>query len=108
MAWRGEEACVSQEVQRFAVKQIKEKTTAVSANQESGLFYSGRQNLSTLSFSSLSLFQFHAPILIQCNAGRKEHLYRSQPERFARQQNRRDVCFLARFKYGFLNNYKTD
>ena len=39
---------------RFAVKQIKEKTTAVSANQKSGLFCSSRQNLSTLSSSSLT------------------------------------------------------
>ena len=46
--------CVLQEVKRFAVKQIKEKTTAVSANQESGLFCSSRQNLSTLPSSSLS------------------------------------------------------
>ena len=46
--------CVLQEVQQFAVEQIKEKTTAVLANQESGLFCSSRQSLSTLSSSSLS------------------------------------------------------
>ena len=44
---------MSQEVERFAVKQIKRKTTAVSANQESGFFCSNRSNLSTLSSSSL-------------------------------------------------------
>ena len=53
MAWSGKEMRVA-EVQRFAVKQIKEKTRTVSENQESGLFYSSRQNLSTLSSSSLS------------------------------------------------------
>ena len=93
--------CVLQEVQRFAlaVKQIKEKTTAFSANREPCLFCSSRQNLSTLSSRTL---------LIQCNTGCREPLYRSQPECFARQQNRQDVCFLAHFKYGFLNNHKTN
>ena len=67
-----------------------------------------KQTKSQLSQFFLPFFQSHLPILIQCNAGRKEHLYRSQTERFARQQNRRDVYFLARLKYAFLDNHKTD
>ena len=49
VVWSGKKTCVAG---RSA--QIKEKTTAVSKTQESGLFCSSRQNLSTL--SSLSLF----------------------------------------------------
>ena len=66
-------------------------------------------NSSDTHSSELSdFFQRHAPVLIQCNAGRKEHLYRSHPNRFAREQNQRHVCFLARFKYSFTNNDRTD
>ena len=68
---------VLQEVQRFAVKQIKGNTTAVSANQDSG-FILLKQTKSQHSQFFLSLFQSHAPMLMQCNAGRREHLYRLQ------------------------------
>ncbi|WP_293703671.1 hypothetical protein [Thiolapillus sp.] len=67
-----------QEVQRFAVKQIKEKTTAVSANQESGLFCSSRQNLSTLSSSSLSSNLTHPYLYSVTRAARNTSIARSQ------------------------------
>ena len=67
-----------QEVQWFAVKQIKEKTTAVSANQESGLFYSSRQNLSTLSSSSLSSNLTHPYLYSVTRAARNTSIARSQ------------------------------
>ena len=75
--WRGV-VCVWQEVQRFAVKQIKEKTTAVSANQESGLFCSSRQNLSTLPSSSLSSNLAHPYLYSVTRAARNTSIARSQ------------------------------
>ena len=35
----------------------------------------------------------HAPKIIQCNAGRKEHLSPSHPNRFARRQNQQHARF---------------
>ena len=70
--------CVLQEVKRFAVKQIKEKTTAVSANQESGLFCSSRQNLSTLPSSSLSSNLAHPYLYSVTRAARNTSIARSQ------------------------------
>ena len=70
--------CVLQEVQRFAVKQIKEKTTAVSANQESGFFCSSRQNLSTLPSSSLSSNLAHPYLYSVTRAARNTSIACSQ------------------------------
>ena len=67
-----------QEVQRFAVEQIKEKITAVSANQESGLFCSSRQNLSVLSSSSFSSSLKHPYLYSLTRAARNTSIARSQ------------------------------
>ena len=67
-----------QEVQRFAVKQIKQKTRAVSVNQESGLLCSSRQNLSTLSSSSLSSNLTHQYSYSVTRAARNTSIARSQ------------------------------
>ena len=67
-----------QEVQRFAVKQIKDKATAVLANQESGLFCSCRQNLSTLSSSSPSSNLMHPYLYSLTRAARNTFIARSQ------------------------------
>ena len=77
MAWSGKEMRVA-EVQRFAVKQIKEKTRTVSENQESGLFYSSRQNLSTLSSSSLSSKLTQPYLYSVTRAARNTSIARSQ------------------------------
>ena len=95
--------CVLQEVQRFA---IKEKTTAVSANQESGLFCSSRQNLSTLSSSSLSSNLMHPYLYSVTRAARNTSIAHSQNTSQGNKLG--EMCFLARFKYGFLNNHKTN
>ena len=98
-----------QEVQRFAVKQIKEKTTAVSANQDSGLLCSSRQNLRTLSSSSLSSNFTHQYLGLYSvtRAARNTSIARSQNAPLDNKIG--EMCsFLARFKYGFLNNHKTD
>ena len=77
---------------RSAVCSQANKREDHSSFSKSGIrFLLFKQTKSQHSPFFLSFFQSRAPILIQCNAGRKEHLYRSQPERFARQQNRRDV-----------------
>ena len=65
-----------QDIQRFAVKQIK--TTAVSANRESGLFCSSRQNLNSLSSSSLSSNLTHPYLYSITRAARNTSIARSQ------------------------------
>ena len=53
IVWSGKEMCVAgSSAVCSQAKLIKEKTTAVSTNQESGLFCSSRQNLCSLSSSS--------------------------------------------------------
>ena len=76
--------CVLQEVQRFAVKQINERTAVVSANQESVFFfffnnyYSRRQNLSVLSSSSFSSSLKHPYLYSLTRAARNTSIARSQ------------------------------
>ena len=62
-----------QEVQRFAVKQIKEKTTAVPANQESDLFCSSRQNLSTLFFLSSPSHTLYTQVIYSLQVKKPTH-----------------------------------
>ena len=87
---------------KFSGLQSRNKREDHSSFSKSGIrFILFKQTKSQLSQFFLPFFQSHASILIQCNADCKEHLYHSQPEHFARQQNQQDVCFLTDFKYSF-------
>ena len=73
----GKENCVAGS-SAVCSQEIKEKTTAVSANQESGLFCSSRQNLSTLPSSSLSSNLAHPYLYSVTRAARNTSIARSQ------------------------------
>ena len=77
-AWRGVMCVAGSSV---VCSQANKREEDHSSFSKSGIrFILFKQTKSQHSQFFLSFFQSHAPILIQCNAGRKEHLYRSQPE----------------------------
>ena len=93
MEWSGKDMCVagSSAVCSQAYKRPQQFQQIRNRGDFLLLLFCSSRQKSQHSQLFLSFFQSHEPLPIQCNAGRKEHLYRSQPERFARQQNQRDV-----------------
>ena len=75
MEWSGKEMCVAESSTVCSQANLREEHSSFS---KSGIrFILIKQTRSQHSQFFLSFFQSYAPILIQCNAGRKEHLYRS-------------------------------
>ena len=75
-AWRGVMCVAGSSV---VCSQANKREEDHSSFSKSGIrFILFKQTKSQHSQFFLSLFQSHAPMLMQCNAGRREHLYRLQ------------------------------